>query len=563
MWRNKLTRTPLIVSHAVSRSTRMHVRGPYAVWRPTERGVATQAALPHRLQSLTGTGSRRPKYRGAQQSADVDATDHSPEARQRPGGDGDLRRELAEAEAQLLDLTERQLEAKQVVDALRSRLDEAGAPSVDSAPGPVAPARTPEQKVALFRSLFRGRADVYPRLWVNPKNGAKGYSPACGNEWVRGDCEKPRVKCGECQHQAFLPFDDDAILGHLQGRPVMGIYPMLEDETCWFLAADFDKGNWMQDVEAFLATCREFDVPAAIERSRSGNGAHVWIFFAAPVPAAVARTMGCILLTETMARRHELPLSSCDRFFPNQDTIPRGGFGNLIALPLQHQACASGNTASIVEFQLGPVRHTMNAKGLAGQRQIRRLLVPRETDWCAADALEQPKIQDIYRQLATDDDRNRLIVDDLIQALEEGRSPILLTERRDHLEFFEAQLSGVVRNLVVLRGGVGQQQRLQCEHQLASVPTDQERLILATGRFIGEGFDDARLDTLFLAMPVSWKGTLVQYAGRLHRQSADKGDVRVFDYVDRRVPMLARMFERRLRGYRSMGYTVAASEVGR
>jgi superfamily II DNA or RNA helicase len=147
-----------------------------------------------------------------------------------------------------------------------------------------------------------------------------------------------------------------------------------------------------------------------------------------------------------------------------------------------------------------------------------------------------------------------MIIDDVMQALEEKRSPIVLTERRDHLEFLVGEIQGAARNLIVLRGGMGPRQRRELGAQLAAIPADEERLLIATGKFIGEGFDDARLDTLFLTMPVSWKGTLVQYAGRLHRALAGKNEVRVFDYVDRQVPMLARMFARREAGYRSMGY---------
>ncbi len=146
-----------------------------------------------------------------------------------------------------------------------------------------------------------------------------------------------------------------------------------------------------------------------------------------------------------------------------------------------------------------------------------------------------------------------------IGALEAGRSPILLTERRDHLDYFADQLGSIARHLVVLRGGMGVRQRREVADQLKAIPEDEERLVLATGRFIGEGFDDARLDTLFLAMPISWKGTLVQYAGRLHRQHAIKSEVRIFDYVDGEVPMLARMSEKRLKGYRSMGYELDSS----
>ncbi len=169
---------------------------------------------------------------------------------------------------------------------------------------------TSAEKVALFRSLFRGREDIYPKFWSNARTGRKGYAPACANEWVRGVCEKPRVKCGECPHQAFLPVEDQVIHDHLQGRHVIGVYPLLADGTCWFLAADFDKTSWADDGAAFVETCRQTDLPAAVERSRSGNGAHVWFFFAAPVAAATARKMGCYLITETMARRHQLSMES-------------------------------------------------------------------------------------------------------------------------------------------------------------------------------------------------------------------------------------------------------------
>ncbi len=203
---------------------------------------------------------------------------------------------------------------------------------------------TSAEKVALFRDLFRGRTDVFPKYWENAKTQKKGYSPACANEWVRGVCEKPRVKCSECTAQSFLPVDDRRVLEHLQGRHVMGVYPMLAGDLCWFLAADFDKQDWQGDVVAFAETCDQFDLPIAIERSRSGNGAHAWLFFDAPVAANAARRVGCFLLTETMSRRHQLKMDSYDRLFPNQDTMPKGGFGNLIALPLQKKARELGNT---------------------------------------------------------------------------------------------------------------------------------------------------------------------------------------------------------------------------
>ena len=213
----------------------------------------------------------------------------------------------------------------------------------------------PEAKIALFRSLFRGRDDVYPRRFESRKTGKSGYQPACANEWARGLCEKPKVKCAACPHRRFLPVTDDVIRWHLAGRDddgrdfVMGVYPMLQDETCFFLAADFDKTHWQEDVGAFLETCRRMNLPAALERSRSGNGGHVWLFFAEAIPAALARRLGSHILTETMERRPDIGLDSYDRFFPNQDTLPQGGFGNLIALPLQKQPRELGNSVFLDE----------------------------------------------------------------------------------------------------------------------------------------------------------------------------------------------------------------------
>ncbi len=736
-----------------------------------------------------------------------------------------------------------------------------------------------DEKVALFRSLFRGRNDVFPRLWESAKSGKKGYSPACDNEWVRGLCSKPQVKCGECPNQAFTEISDEVIRAHLVGRHVMGVYPLLQNEKCYFLAADFDKKSWQDDVGAYVETCRSFGVEPAVERSRSGNGAHVWFFFASPVLAASARRMGCFFLTEAMANRHQLGFDSYDRFFPNQDTLPAGGFGNLIALPLQREAREMGNSmfvdgsyaahpdqwqflssieslsASMIEslsdeasrrgqvvgvriaptdddsrtpwnrppsgrsrfvpvsaplpgeikavlsqrlfiekeglpspvlnqlkriaafqnpefykkqdlrlstaltprviacaleheqhfsvprgcvdevrelleeydsalniddercegeavdyvfrgkltamqetavvdilshddglfvappgvgktvvgtylvaerrrstlimvhrkplleqwvaqlsiflgipekeigiigggknrpngrldvamiqslnrkgsvkdlvatyghvildechhlpavtfeqvlseckakyvigltatpyrrdghqpiihMQCGPARHAIDARSQLAKRPFEHELVCRHTTFHLSDEKDMP-IQSIYAAMVVDEARNRMLLDDIIAALEEGRSPIVLTERKDHLHFLAENLSKVARNLIVLHGGMKIKERRETLERLSTIPDDEERLLLATGRYIGEGFDDARLDTLFLAMPVSWKGTLVQYTGRLHRLHPEKTEVRIYDYVDSDVPMLARMFERRLRGYRAIGY---------
>jgi superfamily II DNA or RNA helicase len=751
---------------------------------------------------------------------------------------------------------------------------------------PVQAPRSSEEKVALFRALFRGRAEVFPTRWQNQRKNTSGYSPTCSNEWVREVCEKPRIKCGECPHQAFIPVSDRMVLDHLQGRHTAGVYPLLEDDRCWFLAADFDKGNWQKDVEAFREMSESIGLCPAVERSRSGNGAHVWFFFSEPVAAIDARRLGSFLITETMARRHELSMASYDRLFPNQDTLPRGGFGNLIALPLQHgprqhgnsvfvdvewnpfsdqwtylasvpriarkrveelaqeasnrgqvigvpmgedpdydeaqpwrrlrlpprprqrlkgplpkRICAviaeqlfvekeglppallnqikrlaafqnpafykkqamrlstaltprviscaedlpqhialprgcrneteallgdlnielvfddkrscgesldldfrgelteiqkqavdsigahdtgvfvappgtgktvvgiwlaasrgtstlilvhrtqlleqwrtqlclfldlapkeigqigggkrkatgkidvamiqslvrggdvanalaacdlskyghvivdechhvpavsfervmkqikakyvTGLTATpkrrdghdrILTFQLGPNRFCVDPRNQAAQRPFQHDLIVRETLFRPPSESESAGIQTLYGQLARDPQRNELILDDILRALEDGRSPLVLTERRDHMDFLEERLGPVARNLIALRGGMGAKQRRGALDQLASIPDTEERLVLSTGRFIGEGFDDARLDTLFLTMPISWKGTLVQYAGRLHRNHQGKTDVRIFDYVDVQVPMLARMFEKRIRGYVAMGY---------
>ena len=198
----------------------------------------------------------------------------------------------------------------------------------------------PEAKITLFRALFRGRDDVYPRRFESRKTGKAGYQPACANEWVRGLCERrselfrrqphkepritnSRVKCPACPHRRFLPVTDEVIRWHLAGRDdggrdfVMGVYPMLQDETCFFLAADFDKTHWREDAAAVLETCRRMNLAAALERSRSGNGGHVWLFFSEAIPAALARRLGSHILTETMERRPDIGLDSYDRFFPN------------------------------------------------------------------------------------------------------------------------------------------------------------------------------------------------------------------------------------------------------
>jgi hypothetical protein len=202
---------------------------------------------------------------------------------------------------------------------------------------------TPSGKIQLFISLFKGRDDVYAKRWQNMK-GQSGYAPVCNNEWRDGVCKKPKVKCVNCAEQSYAVLTEQVIEDHLRGNAVIGIYPLLKDDTSHFLAIDFDGGQWRRDIEVIIDICDEFHIPVALERSRSGDGAHLWFFFDKPVYAYTSRRFGAALLTCAMNRRHEMSFSSYDRMFPNQDMLPKGGFGNLIALPLQKSARQDGNS---------------------------------------------------------------------------------------------------------------------------------------------------------------------------------------------------------------------------
>ena len=665
----------------------------------------------------------------------------------------------------------------------------------------------------------------------------------------------------------------------------MGVYPMLQDETCFFLAGDFDRESWQEDVGTFLETCRQLDLPAALERSRSGNGGHVWFFFEESISAGLARKLGSHVLTETMENRPEIGLGSYDRLFPNQDTLPKGGFGNLIALPLQKQARQRENTVfldgqfkphpdqwsflasvhrisrerveslvrdaeskgriigvrmatmdedddtpwtalpsrrrkeppiigplpeslelvladeiyvakenlppglrnrllrlaafqnpefyraqamrlptydkpriincaedhpkhfalprgcldevqqalqalkikpifrdercggtplnvsfcgtlrpeqqsaakamlghdtgvlaattafgktviaawlvaqrgvntlvlvhrqqlqeqwierlsaflgmsskmigrlgggrkkltgaldvaliqslvrkgavddrvaayghlvvdechhlsarsfelvarrakakfvtglsatvtrkdghhPIIFMQCGPVRYRVDAKKQAATRPFTHQVFVRPTGFCSLEPPEpdqRVEFHRLYEALRSDERRNALICADVLSAVREGRSPLLLTERTEHLQLFAERLSSEIPHVIILQGGMGRKELRGTLDRLAQLPNATSRVILATGRYIGEGFDDSRLDTLFLALPVSWRGTIAQYVGRLHRLHEGKRAVRVYDYADLDVPMLARMFDKRCRGYEALGYTI-------
>lgn len=255
----------------------------------------------------------------------------------RPQRVDDLRRRLADLSAEILK-TEDELASLEAEGRLA--LGENRLP-------PKIP-QTPAEKVALFLDLFGTRRSVYPKRWENGKTGKSGYSPACDNDSfsnrLSGICQKPKIKCSECSHQRFPQLDEHAVEAHLRGEQTLGVYAIGADDTCRFLAADFDGDGWRDDVLAYREAAERVGITVAIERSRSGNGAHGWIFFAETVPAAVARHLGTILVAKASALRPTLNLGAYDRLFPNQDTLPAGGFGNLIALPLAKVPRQNGNT---------------------------------------------------------------------------------------------------------------------------------------------------------------------------------------------------------------------------
>lgn len=210
-----------------------------------------------------------------------------------------------------------------------------------------------EDKIDIFMSYFRGRDTVYPYLSINRFDPTKKYfMPKCANEWKQGVCNKTMgKKCKTCQYWSSVPLDREVIRNHLFGNSPIGIYPMVEDETCYFLALDFDNKKCnkdiKQDVLDFSSICEQYNIPIAIERSRSGNGFHIWIFFDEKIHACIARKLGSLLLSATLNRYGKLQIDSFDRMFPNQDTLPNGGYGSLIALPLQYEPLMQCNTAFV------------------------------------------------------------------------------------------------------------------------------------------------------------------------------------------------------------------------
>lgn len=738
---------------------------------------------------------------------------------------------------------------------------------------------SPTAKVMIFRRLFRGRDDIYPVRWTSNTTGKSGYSPQCANKWQPGICKLPTMKCSECSHSVYAPVTDNIIRQHLRGEITAGVYPLTVDNRCYFLAIDFDEADWREDARAVLQTCLENDLPAALEISRSGEGAHLWLFFARATPAREVRRLGAALISATCARTRQLALKSYDRLFPNQDTMPKGGFGNLIALPLQKeprelgrsvfvdanfqqipdqwaflenikplaQSCietaltklvgerhpldiayaevpeenadapwvrpakpdvklngvmpkavkatiaaqlfiekaglpqslmnrliriaafqnpdfyklqaalrSAWNTPRIIsraenhekflalprgclsdveallaankiELRLDDMRSigrrmnatfngvlrpdqqealeavtkhdfgmliaptafgkTVTAAAVIAKRKVSTLVIVHRADlmrqWqerlgsfigldeqkigligagkkkptgmldiaviqslarrdnlpelfsqygqviideahhLTAETFEavlkqasarfvlglsatpirsnghhpiifmqsgpvrhiarrpahvpdqlsvrvrhlptpsiapNASIQEVIRLLAEDNDRNARIVGDATNALENGRKVLLLTKRTEHLDLLHTQLANVGYPCFMLHGRMKAKERQAIIKALADLPQDAPHILLASAQLVGEGFDHAPLDTLILTLPISWAGTLQQYAGRLHRDHANKSDILIYDYVEQDHPQLYRMWEKRQRGYRAMGYQVISKQ---
>ena len=798
------------------------------------------------------------------------------------------------AERQQLIERIKELEAENA--ELRKRLGEGHAP-VEQKPT-VKKRLSLEGRVELFRSLFKGREDVFAQRWFSRASGKSGYQPACKNKWHPQLCVKPKQNCSDCPNRHLLPLTYSDFYNHLEGKKedgsdVIGLYVLKEDNTCHLLCADFDDKNcehgFQDDVLAYVGVCKSWGIPCSIERSRSGNGAHVWIFFETPAMAAKARRLGNAILTEAMNRNGKIGFKSYDRFFPNQDTLPEGGFGNLVALPLQGQARKKGNSvfvnerfepftdqweyllnvgkltetaledilkrnansqplgelsrtsekkpweipaatkieradfsseivitksnmlyiplsqlsskvlnhlrriasfsnpefykrqsqrlstystpriiscadvteeylvlprgcedavttllqekgvayryedktnhgrAILVRFngelrdnqhealnalannntgvlyattafgktatgialmarhgvntlvlvhrktlldqwvrelekflviddvpevedgkcrrkknmspigtlsstgnklhgiidialmqscittdnevktfvkdygmviadechhvpavnyeqvlktvnaryvygltatpmrhdghqpiifmQCGPIRYVADAKTQMQEQTFQRLLVPRYTPFRPLNG-ENLTMTKVDKLLAEDEYRNLFIVKDVIEALKEGRSPIILTKRTSHVAVLADLLRPHCPNVITLIGADKAREKRQKLEFLQSIPFNEPLIIVATGKYVGEGFDSPRLNTLFLAHPISWKGTLAQYAGRLHREYEGKKDVQIYDYIDIRVPLCESMYRKRLKGYASVGYRI-------
>lgn len=208
----------------------------------------------------------------------------------------------------------------------------------------------------------------------------------------------------------------------------------------------------------------------------------------------------------------------------------------------------------IIFMQCGPVRYKVDAKSQAEKRSFEHYLIPRFTPYRQEN--NDKTITEIYKDLAENELRNNYIVNDVIKAVKNGRTPIVLTERREHVLKLKEMLSGYCNNIITLFGTSSQKERRETLEKLQAIPDYESLIIIATGIYVGEGFDYPRLYTLFLALPIAWKSKVAQYAGRLHRNYPGKSEVQIYDYVDVHIPVLERMYQKRLKGYSSIGYKI-------
>ena len=300
-----------------------------------------------------------------------------------------------------------------------------------------------DKKIALFRNFFKGRDDVFARRWFNKTTEKSGYQPVCINEWRRGICDKKKHKCAECPNRNFVPLTNQDIYRHLEGKDengcdVIGLYVVTSDNKCSFLCADFDDKNcthgYKNDVLAFTSICREWRIPFSIERSRSGNGAHVWIFFDQHIPAYKARKLGNTILTEAMKRNRRMTFDSYDRFFPNQDKVPEGAFGNLIALPLQGKARKAGNSV-FVDDQFLPF-----------QDQWTYLYNVRKIDEGTVDALLTQHQQEDFGTLATSSENKPWEIPVIQDVTQEDFNGRLIIHKSDRIYIPLKSISDKVSN---------------------------------------------------------------------------------------------------------------------
>ena len=444
-----------------------------------------------------------------------------------------------------------------------------------------------------FYSYFWGRMDVFA------KRGRKGgYFPQCAARWNNSLCPKARDEkafCDEdCQYKSWKPLELWMIVQHLRGAKedctdVIGVYPLFPNNTCRFLVFDFDNHEkdsyknddanendlWKSEVDALRRICEINGIDALTERSRSGRGAHIWIFFKSAIPAILARAFGYALLDRGASSINLPSFKYYDRMYPSQDVLSK--LGNLVALPLQGQALMqrirakyiyglsatpnrSDRLDDIIYMLLGSVRHKYTAKEQADEQGLDRFVVPRFTR-VANITGEKLDIHQADSLIAESAVRNEQIVEDICQAIANGRTPVVLTKLRRHAETLTKMLADKADHVFLVYGGQPEKQNQLILKEMLSVPDSETLVLIATGQKIGEGFNFPRLDTLMLASPIKFEGRLIQYVGRLNRTYKNKREVMVFDYVDPHIRFFDRQYRSRLAAYKKLGYKVISAPV--